>query len=146
MDFENHRFDHNVYSIGAIFINILKLVYKKSKGYISIKGISYVIHFYLIISLYGLRKSQLCYIFCTFKANFIKLYVLVPIKLNRKLKVISRATCRVTKKQFTRLNFSYVVCLIKHLVHVFSGERSRAIMALLLCILEQSLFKLYVTT
>jgi len=39
MDFENHRFDH-VYSIGAIFINLLKLVYKKSKGYISIKSIS----------------------------------------------------------------------------------------------------------
>ena len=52
MDFENHRFDHNVYSIGAIFINLLKLVYKKNKGYISIKGISFVIHFYLIISLY----------------------------------------------------------------------------------------------
>ena len=59
MDFENHRFDHNVYSIGAIFINLLKLVYKKSKGYISIKGISIVFHFYLIVSLYELRKSQL---------------------------------------------------------------------------------------
>ena len=29
MDFENLRFDNNVYSVGAIFINLLKLVYKK---------------------------------------------------------------------------------------------------------------------
>ena len=131
MDFENHRFDHNVYSIGVIFIIFLKLVYKKNKGYILIKDISFVIHFYLIISFYGLRKSQLWSYLLPFKANHIKLHVLDPIRLKRKLKFISRATCRV-KKQFTWPIFSYVDCLIQHLVHVFSGERSRAIMALLL--------------
>ena len=99
MDFENHIFDHNVYSIGAIFINLLKLVYKKTKGYISIRYISFVIHFYLIISLYGLRKSHLwSYMYLLpFKANHIKLHVLDPIRLNRKLTIISRVTCKVKK-------------------------------------------------
>ena len=77
-----------------------------------------------------LENHSCGHIFCTFKANLFKLYVLVPIRLNRKLKVISRATCRV-KMQFTRPNFSNVACLISHLVYVYSGERSRAIMALL---------------
>ena len=77
-----------------------------------------------------LENHSCGHIFCTFKANLIQLHVLVPIRLNRKLKIIFRATCRV-KKQFTRPYISYVDCHIQHLVHVFSGERSRAIMALL---------------
>ena len=32
MDKENHRCDHNVYTIEAVFINLLKLVYKKPKA------------------------------------------------------------------------------------------------------------------
>ena len=32
MDLENHRFDHNVYTIEAIFINLLKLDNKKTKA------------------------------------------------------------------------------------------------------------------
>ena len=83
MDFENHRFDHNVYSIEAIFIIFLKLVYKKNKGYILIKDISFVIHFHLIISLHGLRKSQFWSYLLPFKANHIKLHVLDPIMLKR---------------------------------------------------------------
>ena len=77
-----------------------------------------------------LENHSCGHIFCTFKANLIKLHVLVPIRLKRKLKIISRHTCRV-KKQFTRPNLIYVYGHIQHLVHVFSGERSRAIMALL---------------
>ena len=95
MDFENHRFDHNVYSIGVIFIIFLKLVYKKNKGYILVKNISFVIHFYLIISFYGIRKFQLWSYLLPFNANHIKHHVLDPLMLKRKLKFISRATCRV---------------------------------------------------
>ena len=43
-----------------VFINLLKLVYKNTKAtYISIKDFNSVIIFYLIISLYGVGKSQL---------------------------------------------------------------------------------------
>ena len=77
-----------------------------------------------------LENHSCGHIFCTFKANLIKLHVFLPIRLNRKLKVISRTTCRV-KKQFARPNFSYIDGHIQHLVHGFSGEQSRAIMAIL---------------
>ena len=32
MDLENHRCDHNVYNIEAIFKTLLKLVYKNTKA------------------------------------------------------------------------------------------------------------------
>ena len=61
------------------------------------KDIHFVIQFYLLSPFMDLENHSCGHIFCTFKANLIKLHVLVPIRLNRKLNIISRVTCWVKK-------------------------------------------------
>ena len=45
MDLENHRCDHNIYTIEAIFINLLKLVYKKTKATFQSETFNSVMHY-----------------------------------------------------------------------------------------------------
>ena len=74
MDFENHRFDHNVYSIGAIFINLLKLVYKKAKATFQSRALVLKYIFTYLSPFIDLENHSCGHIFCTFKANLIKLH------------------------------------------------------------------------
>ena len=78
MVLENHRCDHKVYTIEAIFINILKLVYKNPKATFQSMTFNSVLHFYLIISLYGLGKSVVFISYALlkqFSSNFTYLFL-----------------------------------------------------------------------
>ena len=131
MDFENHRCDYNVYTMEANFINLLKLIYKIQRLHFNL-GHSFCNTFLTYYLPLWTQKITVVVISSALlkQISFNFMFLFLIIRLNRKLKIISRVTCWV-KKQLTRPNFSYVDVYIQHLVHVFSGERSRAIMALL---------------